>query len=87
MRFIHYTHTKDCRPNANAVWLQYVGWVEGCQAIDAKPGMYMLYNGGSSAEIIKVEPRGKKSVIITTREDGKEYTRVRSGIIPAQFPA
>lgn len=46
------------------------------RACDLKPGMIRLYNFGEVGEIISVTPsKTGKSVMVTVRENGKEYTR------------
>jgi len=45
------------------------------QAKDLKPGMICLYNFGYTGEIIAVAPsKTGKSVTVTVRENGKDYT-------------
>lgn len=60
----------------NPVHLQGMGDFEGTPAGDLKPGMRLYFNYGIVHRVVKVEPAGSKSVIVTTQaNDGKQYTK------------
>lgn len=86
MKIKGWSNTKDNRPSVTAVWLQDFGWVQGCDATEARPGMIMLYNGGSYQTILHVKPKGKKSMDITVESQGheREWTDTKRGLIPCQ---
>lgn len=56
--------------------LQGLGWKNAVAAQELKPGQHILYNYGSKSLILAVEPKGAKSVIVTTIcEKGSQYNR------------
>lgn len=56
------------------------GHLPAIEAKDLKPGMTRLYNFGETGEIVSVTPsKTGKTVTITVREHGKEYTH-RMGV-------
>lgn len=56
--------------------LQGIGWKNAVAAQELKPGQHILYNYGYKSLILAVEPKGVKSVIVTTIcEKGNQYNR------------
>jgi hypothetical protein len=58
------------------VWLQNIGWQAAKYGHELQVGDFMVYNGGSASEIVKIAPSATgKTFTITTMSSGKEWTR------------
>lgn len=69
------------------VHLQGIGKRDAVPAAELKEGMIRIYNFGYTGIVKKViEHHGGKSMIITTEERGKEYTKTirKTTLIPVQ---
>jgi hypothetical protein len=75
---------------ANAIQLQGIGLVEAIPASEVEPGMSVMYNYGSTYEVLSVEPTGKKSLTFQMRDPktGKVYDerKVRTTVMAAYWP-
>lgn len=70
--------TKDYSDNheTKEVWLQYIGWHDAKYGDELQVGDFMVYNGGDTSEIVKIEASASgKTFTITTVSSGKEWTR------------
>lgn len=60
------------------IHLQGIGRKPAIECGNLKPGDRILYNYGATGEVLAVEPFGRGSVKITTREQsGNVHTRTR----------
>jgi hypothetical protein len=61
------------------IHLQGIGEVEAVECGQLKPGMRVKFNYGYTSEVIAVEPAGKASVKLTTRDErsGKTYEQTK----------
>jgi hypothetical protein len=61
------------------VHLIAVGNVPAIKASDLQVGMRQMYNYGSTATVMRIDPKGEKSlsVIIRVDESGKLYTKTK----------
>lgn len=73
---LDYIKQREREQNAGTVKLQGMGRMKGTKAEDVRVGDVLLWNQGGSSQVLSITPKGKKSLLWTTRTaDNREWER------------